>query len=346
MVTPQNLEALGGNLFITRLPFTYREAERVVCEAVKAGTWAAAPREADSSAGRKKAAYRVQEAAVTLEGRGYRAVVVHSDAFDRRRQKKLEQMLTESRKKITGMLEEAAQVEYFCIKDAEAAAETLRDEGSRHHFCECAVREKITYARGRPPKNGERRVAKTRYVLEGRVVERAHEVERAKEAAGCFVLLTNVPTQGEMAHTPFEVLTAYKEQHGIERNFGFLKDPLIVNDIFLKRPDRIEVLGFILLLSLLAWNLMEHVMRAHLKRTGSTISGWDRKPTTKPTTFMMTTKFKGVLVAKIGMEWYFTAPLSPEQRQWVRALGLSEEDLLRKGTAPLCPPRKLAGEGT
>ena len=78
--------------------------------------------------------------------------------------------------------------------------------------------------------------------------------------------------------------------------------------------------------------------------TDSTISGWDRKPTTRPTTFMMTTKFKGVLVAKIGEEWYFTAPLSLEQQQWVRALGLSEEALLRKGTAPLCPPRKLPGE--
>jgi transposase len=184
-----------------------------------------------------------------------------------------------------------------------------------------------------------------RYVLEGGAVERTEEIERAREEAGCFVLLTNVPTEGEMAHTPFEVLAAYKEQHGIERNFGVLKDPLIVNDLFLKRPDRIEVLGFILLLSLLTWNLMEHVLRAHLKKTDSTISGWDRKPTTKPTTFMMTTKFKGVLVAKIGEEWYFTAPLSPEQQQWVRALGLSEEALLRKGTVPLCPPQKLPGDG-
>jgi transposase len=344
MVTPQNLAALGENLFITRLPFTYGEAERVVSEAVKAGTWAAAEQEADSSAGRKKAAYRVQEAAVTLEGRGLRAVVVHSDAFDRRRQKKIERLLSESRTKATGMLEEAAKVGYFCREDAEDAAEKLRDDRSRYHFCECAVTEKITYARGRPPKNGERKVAKMRYVIEGRPVERADEVERAKEAAGCFVLLTNVPTEGEMAHTPFEVLAAYKEQHGIERNFGFLKDPLIVNDIFLKRPDRIEVLGFILLLSLLTWNLMEHVMRARLKKTDSTISGWDRKPTTKPTTFMMTTKFKGVLVAKIAGEWYFTAPLTQEQQQYVRALGLSEEDLLGKGTAPLCPPQKLLGE--
>ena len=72
-------------------------------------------------------------------------------------------------------------------------------------------------------------------------------------------------------------------------------------------------------------------MRGRLKRTASTISGWDRKPTTKPTTFMMTTKFKGLLVARIGGEWHFTAPLSGEQLQYVQALGLSEEALLRRG---------------
>jgi transposase len=170
-------------------------------------------------------------------------------------------------------------------------------------------------------------------VLEGSVVEREREVERLRQAAGCFVLLTNVPTEGEMAHAPGEVLAAYKEQYGIERNFAFLKDPLIVNDLFLKRPERIEALGFILLASLLTWNLMEHVMRKHLRRTGATISGWDRKPTSTPTSFMMSTKFKGLLVARIGGQWHFTAPLSGEQLHYVRALGLSEAALLRRGSA-------------
>ena len=84
----------------------------------------------------------------------------------------------------------------------------------------------------------------------------------------------------------------------------------------------------------LTWSLMEHVMREHLKRTGSTISGWDRKPTTTPTPFMMTTKFKGVLVARIDAEWHFTAPLTGEQQQYVRTLGLREEAVLRRGSPP------------
>lgn len=209
----------------------------------------------------KAAKYRVCDMTVTVEEKVYRAVVVHSGAHDKRRQKKLDRRLRESRERATGLLEKAEKVDYFCREDAEAAAEKLRSEKTQYHFCQCTVTEKVTYARGRPPKNGERKVSRVRYILNGEVVERAEEVARIREASGCFVLLTNTPTAGEMAHSPTDVLTAYKEQQGIERNFGFLKDPLIVNDIFLKRPDRIEVLGFILLTSLLVWNLMEHVMR-------------------------------------------------------------------------------------
>jgi transposase len=267
MVTPNNLQALSDNLFITRLPFSYKEAERVVLDAVRKGAWIDVETKALPLGTRKAAKYRLCDMTVTLGEKAYRAVVVHSDAHDKRRQKKLERRLRESRESAERALKRASKVEYFCREDAETAAEKLRSEKTLYHSCHCRVEEKVTYARGRPPKNGERKVTKVRYILTGEIVERSEEVARIKEASGCFVLLTNTSTEGEMAHSPTAVLMAYKEQQGIERNFGFLKDPLIVNDIFLKRPDRIEVLGFILLTSLLVWNLMEHVMRQHLKRT-------------------------------------------------------------------------------
>lgn len=347
MVTPANLEAMGDNLFITRLPATYSETERVVREAVEGGAWTEVKSDVPSSGKRKAASYRVSEREVVVHGRSYRAVVVHSDAHDKRKTKKLDRMLAESREAAQGTLRQEEKVEYFCREDAEAAAERLRGEGSPCHFCSCSVAEKPTYARGRPPASGERRVAKMMYVLQGEVAERADAIERARAAAGCFVLLTNVPGSGEMAHTGAEVLAAYKEQHGIERNFGFLKDPLIVNDLFLKRPDRIEALGFVLLVSLLAWSLMEHVMRAYLQRTDSDIIGWDKKMTRKPTTFMMTTKFKGLLVARIGEEWFLTAPFTKAQQQFVQALGLSEEMILRRVPAvnPSSSVRNYLGTG-
>jgi transposase len=343
-VTLKNLEAIGNNFFISRLPFTYSEADRVVEEAVRKDGWTKVESEARPRGSRPSANYRARETSVTLYGKEYRAVVVHSDAHDKRRQKKLDRLLSESIAEDGALLEKAGKIEYFCREDAAAAADKLQSEGSSCHDCCCEVVEKVTYCRGRPPKSGERKVSKTRYVLDGRLVERSDEVERMRQAAGCFVLLTNVPEEGEMAHTPSEVLAAYKEQHGIERNFGFLKDPLIVNDIFLKRPDRIEVLGFILLVSLLVWNLMEHVMRAFLKRTGSTIPGWDNKPTYKPTSFMMTIKFMGVLVVKIRGGWYFSVPPNEEHQQYIWALGLTEDLLLGRGDAREERDRKLPGE--
>src|SRR5215467_11484718 len=76
-------------------------------------------------------------------------------------------------------------------------------------------------------------------------------ISRREDEAGCFVLLTNVPTAGDLAHSARDILTVYKEQHGTEQNYGFLKDPVIVNSLFLKKPERIEALGLVLLLAFL-----------------------------------------------------------------------------------------------
>lgn len=60
----------------------------------------------------------------------------------------------------------------------------------------------------------------------------------------------------------FGALRAYKGQNGVENDFAFLKDPLIVNDIFLKTPAQIDALGMILVLALLIARLMEIRIRA------------------------------------------------------------------------------------
>ncbi|MEA3384972.1 MAG: transposase [Thermodesulfobacteriota bacterium] len=141
------------------------------------------------------------------------------------------------------------------------------------HSIVASVEEKVHYARGRPPKNRPRKVAYIRYVLEAKIQEKTEQIERKRKKAGCFVLLTNIPRQGDMAETGAELLQAYKEQNGIERNFSFLKDPLIVNDLFLKKPERIEALGAVLLMALMIWNLIEHALRLHRKRGYSSLLG-------------------------------------------------------------------------
>ncbi|MBE0448044.1 MAG: hypothetical protein IBX64_08110 [Actinobacteria bacterium] len=106
---------------------------------------------------------------------------MHSDAHDKRRQKKLDRTLCESQEAYEKLLSQAKAVEYFC---REAAAKRLKLDGSPCHYCSCTVVKKEIYARGRPLKNGERRIAKVRYVLEGEVLEDENEVKCDKGGGG------------------------------------------------------------------------------------------------------------------------------------------------------------------
>jgi hypothetical protein len=95
---------------------------------------------------------------------------------------------------------------------------------------------------------------------------------------------------------------------------------VIVNSLFLKKPERIEALGLVLLLALLLWRVMERAMRRHGDTTRRPLTGWDKKATERPTAFMMITKFAGVIVLKRGHERQLARPLSVVQQHYLTAL--------------------------
>ena len=195
----------------------------------------------------------------------------------------------------------------------------------KYHKLNIAVEEKTIYKKGRP-KDGQKEVANILYTLNCKISPDDKLIKDLKEQAGCFVMITNV---NKDKYPASEILKIYKEQHGIEKNFGFLKDPLIVNDLFLKKPERIEALGFILVISLLIWRLVERCLRSYIKEKNIKITGWDKKPTDRPTTFMMTTKFCSVHALKKGETRWLSRKINGVQRQYLNALGLSEEIFYR-----------------
>jgi transposase len=322
LVTEDNLAALRDTFFITRLPATYSECGRIIAETVARNQWEEVGGLAQTQPTKHRPGtyYKVAEGSVTLYGKTYRAVVVHSSSQDQRRQQHLEREIQASYATLEATAREAARQEYFCHADAEAAAVQLRALQSADHGVTVDVEEHPTYGPGRPSSTRPRVVKALRYSLHVTLHERSEVMARKRQEAGCFVLLTNVPTMGEMAHRARAVLQAYKEQHGIEQNYGFLKDPLIVNSLFLNKPARIEALGLVLLLALLVWRLVERTLRAHVETTGNPLTGWDKKTTQKPTAFMMMTKFSAVIVLKVGSQRQLAPPLSPVQQQYLLAL--------------------------
>jgi transposase len=322
LVTEDNLTALGDTLFITRLSATYNECGRLITEAVAHNTWEEVGVLAHTKPTKHRPVtfYKAYEGKLTLYGRPYRAVVVHSSTQDKRRQQRLARDIQASYSTIQTTARHAEQQAYFCRADAEAAAATLRAMPTTYHLLDVTVEERPLYGRGRPSADKPRPIKAMRYRLKTTISIQTERIARLEEEAGCFVLLTNVPTAGDLAHSARDILTVYKDQHGTEQNYGFLKDPVIVNSLFLKKPERIEALGLILLLALLLWRLMERTMRTYVDTTSTPLPGWDKKATERPTSFMMVTKFAGVIVLPLGDHRQLARPLSVVQQQYLKAL--------------------------
>jgi transposase len=253
LVTEDNLAALGDTWFISRLPGTYSECGRVIGEAVARNPWEEVGMLAQTQPTKHRpgTSYQVAEDVVTLYGKAYRAVVVHSSSQDQRRQKRLDRELQESYATLEAAGRDLAKQTYFCRADAEAAAQKLRALPSVYHQVDVVVEECPQYGLGRPSRHKPRPLKAMYYRLKPTLRTQPAVLLRKSQEAACFVLLTNVPPRGEMAHSAREAFQAYKNQHGVEQNFAFLKDPLIVNSLFLKKPERIEALGLVLLLALL-----------------------------------------------------------------------------------------------
>jgi transposase len=323
MVTEANLaQTAERTRFITRLPATYNEHERVILGAIAADDWEDVGRIAQSAPTKNRpgASYRVHEGTVTLYGKDYRAVVVHSSAHDQRRQKRLERELRASREHIEQVAKASAKKLFFCRPDAEAAAAEVRASSSAYHQLQVRVDERPRYAPGRPKKGVPRTPVAIDYVLRTEIGEKRGEIDRRRQLAGCFVLLSNVPDQEQAGYSAERILRTYKEQNAIEKNFGFLKDDQIVNALFLKRPERIEALGLILLISLLIWRLIELMMRTALQAREATLPGWDNKPTNRPTAYMVTWKFKGVLILCVDGQRLLAKPLTDTQHAFLQSL--------------------------
>jgi hypothetical protein len=163
MVTKNNLAAMEHTRFISRLPATY-----TVCKS-----------------------------SVILYENMYRAVVVPSSSRDKRRQKKLDTAIVDPAASIKAELGRL-QTTYFCEADAQAASAQAKAFSDRLHTVETVIRPVEVRRRGRPSLKGPT-PTHTRYELSWNLVPNTAGIERERRLAGCFVLLTTVPTEGSGA---------------------------------------------------------------------------------------------------------------------------------------------------
>ena len=330
-VTEDNLKKAGTKTkFITRLPATYNDCKMAIQEAVQSDQWIdiGIISETEGTGKRPAAHYKAFDTNVTLNEAIYRAIVIHSSAYDKRRHKRIERLLDKNKKQLKLLAQKLIAEPYYCEADARAAVEKLSRLPKKTDLfrISASVNSAAKYCKGRPKKGAERVPEKYEYHLEISFEEDESKLSTLRQEAGCFVLLSNLISPSEKEEwTAEKLLCLYKNQIGIEQNFGFLKNPVIINSVFLKKNCRIEVLGMVLLISLLIWRLIERSMRQYIERKQTTMTGWVRRRTKRPTSFMMSTKFHTVLVIKSGKHRQLAKPLNPVHLEYLKALDVQPE---------------------
>ncbi len=333
MVTKKNLSAIGETtLFISRLPASYKECLRVIKDAIEKDQWQdlGILSITKPTVKRPAAQYKGYESEVELYGKKYRAVVIHSSAQDKRRQKRIDRELKADRKVLEDQCRKIYKKDFFCLADVQAAQEQLSKTKCKYYVLNTRIEQRPKYKIGRP-KGGIKEVKQMRYGLLATITEDEKSVSKLRQQAGCFVMLTNVAKDGKESYEAKDILKAYKDQYGIEQNFGFLKDPVIVNSIFLKSPQRIEVLGLVLLLSLLIWRLIERQMRRYIEIEKRDLPGWKKRRTTRPTTFMLMTNFQRIMIIKIADKRQLNKPFTDKQMEYLVSLKVDPDAFIKPG---------------
>ena len=326
LVSRENLEKIGSSSFVTRLPATYGEHDRAIDEAVALGEWdelgILAKHKDPKNSKSPFTSYRAQEVEIELYGEEYRAIVVETDQLDKRRKKRIERQ-KESRKKSVEKSKKAMEKKVFaCKSDAQVELDQVtKKKSSDLWWLEGSIEEVEKLAPGRAPKDGKRKVVSTTYKLTLKIVANEERVAVIERRAGCFVLLTNTE---KGAYNASDLLKSYKEQYGIEQNFSFIKDPLIVNDVFLKKPERIEALGLVLILSLMVWRLIQRTLRRSDEVKMGKLKDFANRTTYSPTAYLLIERMSGIQIIKRGNERALPNEMNEDAKIYLYALGLNE----------------------
>jgi hypothetical protein len=155
------------------------------------------------------------------------------------------------------------------------------------------------------------------------------ELEREVRRKAAFLVATNVLDAATLPDRT--LIQTYKAQSAVERGFAFLKDLLfLASSVFVKKPQRIMALAFIMVLCLLIYRLAEQRVRVRLAAAHETVPDQLRRPTARPTMRWLFQCFEGIDLRHMttlpdGVRATQVLRLSALHRQVLRLLGSAHE---------------------
>jgi len=307
LYTAENLSAMAGMKWITRLPLSIKEAPNKIC-ALEDSAW-----EDHQIKGYKIAAISSEYANIKQ-----RWLVRESEIRKQAAIKKIAEQVEKQLKSAQPSLRKLSGQEFACIADAEMAIKRLSDSWKYHPTIKIEYREKPAKKTTVKPKISTQ-TKTTVYQVTGEIESRESVIEAEKLKAGRFILATNILDTTAVINQ--QVLSEDKAQQSNERGFRFIKNPLFfTSSVFVKNPERVEAIGMIMGLCLLVYNLAERKLIQQLEATNEGVINQVKKLTNKPTMRWIFQMFQAVHLVTINGEKQISN-LTQERQDVLKHLG-------------------------
>lgn len=308
LYTAENLSAMAGMKWITRVPLSIKEAQNKICN-IEDSDWE------DSQIKGYKIATRTSEYADIKP----RWLVRESEIRKPADLKKITQQVEKQLESAKTKLRKLSRQNFACIADAEVAIKKLSDSCKYHQITEIKSQEKpVKIAKIKLKESSKTQTIV--YQVTGEIEPRNSAIEAEKVKAGRFILATNILDTKAVSNS--QVLSEYKAQQSNERGFRFIKDPLFFTaSVFVvKKPERVEAIGMIMGLCLLVYNLAQRKLRQQLKATNEQVKNQVKKLTDKPTMRWIFQVFQAVHLVTINGSKQ-VSNLTQEHQDILRHLG-------------------------
>lgn len=263
--------------WISRVPSTLS----LHAEVLQAGRYTLRPRQA----------YQCWEVGSLYGGVRQRWIVVRSQSAYQREVKSLNKKWLKKSMAEYQCCQKLLRQRFACQADAQQAQQRLEKQLDYLTLMDPVIKEHKKYDQpGKPAADAKPTLE---YQLSFAISCALEKHQQQQVQAGFFILATNELEEQKLSKE--EVLLHYKEQSSVEQGFRFLKNPqVLASRFFVKKPERVEALLFLMTLCLLVYAGLEYKLRRALQEQQQSLPDQKGKPTQKPTMRWIFYNFVGI----------------------------------------------------
>lgn len=212
---------------------------------------------------------------------------------------------------------------FNCEKDAKKAVDKIIEWKKHCYIVSYDILAIPKHARKGKPSKDARPVNVYQVNILG-IASHLIGVREKIQTLGRFILATNVLDKAKLDNE--SMLMDYKSQGEIERGFRFIKnDTFGLDEVYLKKPERIGALMAIMTLCLLVYGLTQYRLRDALEKHNEVLPDQKKKPTKKPTLMWIFTLFSSITMINMlkGKKKRMVLNLQPIHQKIILLLGKS-----------------------